>query len=101
MRLTGRLRNNIEYCLTQSFPENSEMLLFGSRADDSKKGGDFDIAVKTDMPADEFKKRKIKFFTELMKMNLVLKIDLVQYKDGMDELLKSEIQRDGIKLNAH
>lgn len=100
MRLSGRLRNNIEYCLSQSFSDNSEILLFGSRVDDSKKGGDVDIAVKTDISSDEFKKRKIKFFTELMKMDLDLKIDLVQYKDSMDELLKTEIQRDGVKLKV-
>jgi predicted nucleotidyltransferase len=97
MRLPETLKFSILKAINQSFG-NVEIYLFGSRTDDTKRGGDIDIAIRTDMTREHFRKHKIAFVSILMRMGFDLKIDLVQYHDSMDALLKSEIQSKGIKL---
>ncbi|MGA9046618.1 nucleotidyltransferase domain-containing protein [Sulfuricurvum sp.] len=97
MRLPETLKSPILKAIYESFG-NVEIYLFGSRTDDTKQGGDIDIAIRTDMTRERFRKHKIAFVTMLMRMGFDLKIDLVQYNDSMDTLLKSEIQSKGIKL---
>ena len=66
--------------------------MFGSRVDNTKKGGDFDIAVVKDISKDEFKKAKGEFFKYLLLKDLDLPIDLVLYNRA-SELLKEEIEK--------
>lgn len=97
MRLPKTLKFSILKAIEESFG-NVEIYLFGSRADDTKRGGDIDIAIRTDMTREHFRKHKIVFVSLLMRMGFDLKIDLVQYNDSMDGLLKSEIQKKGVRL---
>ncbi len=97
MRLPETLKSSILKAIQESFG-NVEIYLFGSRTDDTKRGGDIDIAIRTDMTREHFRKHKIAFVSMLMRMGFDLKIDLVQYHDSMDVLLKSEIKNQGIKL---
>ncbi|MDD5158561.1 MAG: nucleotidyltransferase domain-containing protein [Sulfuricurvum sp.] len=97
MRLPETLKSSILKAIEESFG-NVEIYLFGSRTDDTKRGGDIDIAIRTDMTREHFRKHKIAFVSLLMRMGFDLKIDLVQYHDSMDALLKSEICSNGIKL---
>ena len=97
MRLPETLKSSILKAIEESFG-NVEIYLFGSRTDDTKRGGDIDIAIRTDMTRDHFRKHKIVFVSLLMRMGFDLKIDVVQYHDSMDALLKSEIRSNGIKL---
>jgi len=62
------------------------------------RGGDIDIAIRTDMTREYFHKHKIAFVSLLMRMGFDLKIDLVHYHDSMDALLKNKIVNKGIKL---
>lgn len=97
MRLPETLKSSILKAIHESFGD-AEIYLFGSRTDDTKRGGDIDIAICTDMTRERFRKHKITFVSLLMRMGFDLKIDLVQYHDSMDALLKSEIRSNGIKL---
>ena len=45
MRLSEFEREAIKECIKRYFGEKSEVFLFGSRVDDTKKGGDIDIYV--------------------------------------------------------
>jgi len=47
MRLTSLEREVLKSSIT-SFDEESKIYLFGSRVDDSKKGGDIDILIVSD-----------------------------------------------------
>ena len=50
-----RLKENEIKAITDSFREifsSGELYLFGSRIDDSKKGGDIDLYIKTSQPDD-------------------------------------------------
>jgi len=91
MRISSYLKNEIKEASNRAFGE-CKLILFGSRADDSKKGGDFDIAVVTEMSQERFKEGKVQFFKYLLLKDLDLPIDLVLYGSA-SELLKQEIER--------
>ena len=95
MRLSNFLIEKIKKAVYKSFGE-VEIYLFGSRTDDKKRGGDIDIAIKGNFNKEEFKKLKVKFFKEMMLMDLDLKIDLVNF-NTTDKLLKKELKK-AIKL---
>ncbi len=97
MRLSKRLLKIIKEALNHSF-QNLEVYLFGSRIDDSKIGGDIDLAVKTSMNTKEFRKQKTKFITFLFSHGYDLKIDIVQFSSKTDKLLFEEIKSTAIKI---
>jgi len=95
MRVSRYLRDEIINASKVAFGE-CELILFGSRTDESKSGGDFDIAVVKEMDRDGFKKAKVQFFKYLLLKDLDLPIDLVLYNKA-NELLKNEINQ-GVRL---
>jgi len=96
MRLSSRLHNILIRAIKESFGDVS-VYLFGSRVDDSKKGGDIDLAINVTIPKDEFRQKKITFLAILSRLNVDFKIDLVPYSPN-DQLLFSEIQNNHIRL---
>ena len=96
MRLSKRLLAIIKEGLAKSF-SGADVYLFGSRIDDTKRGGDIDIAIDTDISRVEFRKQKVKFIIYMLKHDLDLKIDLVRLKNK-NSLLESEILGNGILL---
>jgi predicted nucleotidyltransferase len=96
MRISDNLKKQLLKLFYESFGD-VEIILFGSRVDDSKRGGDFDFAIKG-ISKEEFKKNKLKFLKLLLLNDLDdLPIDLVHF-DTANELLKKEIINKGIKL---
>ena len=95
MRVSSYLRDEIIKASKVAFGE-CELILFGSRVDDSKRGGDFDIAVVKEMNKESFKKAKVQFFKYLILKDLDLPIDLVLYNRA-NEFFKQEIDK-GVKL---
>ncbi len=95
MRVSDYMKNEILKASQKAFGE-CELILFGSRVDDSKRGGDFDIAVVKQMSVEAFKKAKVQFFKYLLLKDLDLPIDLVLY-DKADGLFKKEIDK-GVRL---
>ncbi len=96
MRLSNRLKKIIKQSIFNGFGE-VDIYLFGSRVDDTKKGGDIDIAVDVNLSTENFKRYKIQFFLSLMKLGYDLKIDIVPYKND-DPLLTAEIKKNSLKL---
>ena len=91
MRVSTYLQNEIVTVAEHAFGE-CELVLFGSRLDENKKGGDFDIAVKKEITTEAFKKAKVAFFKHLLLKDLDLPIDLVLYSKA-NKLLKNEIDK--------
>ena len=69
MRLSDRMQKLIVDGIRKSFGE-TEIYLFGSRTDESKRGGDIDIALVSDLNKNEFRKKKIQFKKYLFQKNM-------------------------------
>ena len=96
MRISDNLKNLLLKLFKESFGD-VEVILFGSRVDDTKNGGDYDFCIKN-ISKEEFKKNKTKFFKLLLINDLDdLPIDIVHF-DSVSDLLKTEIIKKGIKL---
>ncbi len=96
MRVSPYLRSELKQAIKSAFGD-ARPILFGSRVDDSKRGGDFDIAIVTTMDKKAFKKARIAFLKYLLLRDLDLPIDLIHYESA-DTLLRSEIDRVGQRL---
>ena len=97
MRLSKRLSSLIKEAASGSFGD-AGIFLFGSRADDGKKGGDIDLAVRSSLNRVAFRRQKSQFLASLMRKGYDLKIDIVQIHDKMDDFLRSEIERVAVKI---
>ncbi len=95
MRISNYIQTELKNASYLAFG-SAKILLFGSRIDDNKKGGDFDIAIVSDLDRQAFKKAKTQFFKYLFLKDLHLPIDMVDYKHA-NALLKKEIDK-GIYL---
>lgn len=96
MRLSKRVIEAIKKSVLESFG-SVDVYLFGSRVDDSSRGGDIDLAIDTKLSKSEFRKKKVEFIIAMMKQNLDLKIDLVKLNNS-DALLTRQIKNSANKL---
>lgn len=96
MRLKEIIKNKLKDAVYDSFG-NVNIYLFGSRTDDTKKGGDIDIAIDVDISNIQFRKNKIKFLANLFKKDFDLKIDIVNY-NTKDLFLKKQIDKNAILI---
>jgi predicted nucleotidyltransferase len=78
MRLSTDQIQAIRQAANATFGENTAVWLFGSRADDSKRGGDIDLLVRpTAAAAEQPFAKKIKMLSLLERQLGERKIDLV------------------------
>ncbi|MFT6031248.1 MAG: putative nucleotidyltransferase [Oleiphilaceae bacterium] len=100
MRLSEQERLTLKRTIRQYFGENTSILLFGSRADDTKKGGDIDIYIECDtLSSDEVVNAKINALLELYKTLGEQKIDLViNRKNGFSLPIYDLAKREGVPL---
>jgi len=59
MRLTEFEKKEIKHAVEKNFGTEIDVYLFGSRIDDSLKGGDIDLYIETDLYGAEVQKRKV------------------------------------------
>jgi len=98
MRLSKRLQALIVEAVQSSFGDVA-VYLFGSRVDESRRGGDIDIALEVKMTREAFRKKKVAFKTYLLQKGYDMKIDLVQWNQSIDTLLFSEIENNHVLLS--
>ncbi len=96
MRLTHKEIKAINSSFLEVF-KSGKIYLFGSRTDESKKGGDIDLYIQTDNK-DNLMEKKIDFLVTLKRKIGEQKIDLVISKDVNRPIEQEAIQK-GIELN--
>jgi uncharacterized protein len=77
MRLSAFEADTIKKAIHRRFGDSSRVILFGSRTDDLRRGGDIDLLVETPATAAEAFQHKLEALTD---MQLVLgerKIDMI------------------------
>ena len=95
MRLKQHYIHIIKKYFIQIFVDG-EIYLFGSRIDDTKKGGDIDLYLVVQNPINLFEK-KIKFLARLKRELGEQKIDIV-FNIDKNRLIEQEAIKWGIKL---
>jgi predicted nucleotidyltransferase len=99
MRLIQDYQNTIKRVGNEIFGSGAEIFLFGSRTDDTKKGGDIDLYIipnSDECYLDLFDKK----MTLLLKLETLLgdqKIDLLLSKDK-NRSIEKEALRTGVRL---
>lgn len=97
MRLTSYQQTTIKKLTAEIFGRDARLLLFGSRVDDAKKGGDIDLYLETN-DSDATLDKKLKLLTAL---NLALgeqKIDLVVNNFTKEKAIYTIAKQTGIEL---
>lgn len=95
MRLSKRYKDVIKKSFYDVF-QKGEVYLFGSRVDDTKKGGDIDLYLVVEEKTELFRK-KLHFLAKIKKVLGEQKIDVVFNQDN-NRLIEQEAKRWGIKL---
>jgi len=96
VRLTDAERVLIKKAFFETFQEG-KIYLFGSRVDDSKRGGDIDLYLCPAVRYDNERELRRKFLIKLDEYIGEQKIDAVIAKDK-DRLIEREALRTGIEL---
>lgn len=94
MRINPETLRIIKELAIKYFGEDSEVRIFGSRIDDTKKGGDIDIYIETSI-TEGLLDRKAGFLTDLKIKIGDQKIDLIVKKRGEEG--ESPIYRYAVK----
>ena len=95
MRLNDKYIMTIKNSFQEVFGEG-EIYLFGSRVDDSKKGGDIDLYLVIKDKSDLFRK-KLQFLAKIKKELGEQKIDVV-FNIDENRLIEQEARKWGTKL---
>ncbi len=101
MRLSEKYQTIIKETFAEVFPAGDRLWLFGSRVDDTKKGGDIDLYIETNLENHEdSRKLKITFWSKLQLRLGEQRIDIVIKSLKKNESLPiyEEARRTGIIL---
>ena len=77
MRLTVGQQETICRVIRDHFGPSVRITLFGSRADDSARGGDIDLLVESDLKPEEAFLQKLRAVSEIQRIIGDQKIDLI------------------------
>ncbi|MDQ1265265.1 MAG: uncharacterized protein QG635_415 [Bacteroidota bacterium] len=95
MRLSEYQRNSITASFRSMFPEHL-LYLFGSRTDDSQKGGDIDLLILGDT---RLTMKEIRIFKiDLYKKIGEQKIDIISYAKDDNETFKELILNEAVPI---
>ena len=79
MRLSPSDRHAIEIAARDAFPSGTRVVLFGSRVDDARRGGDIDLLIEPaqELSADELVARRSRFVAHLYRLLDEQRIDVL------------------------
>lgn len=96
MRLDEKTHEEIRQAAQRFF--GTDVYLFGSRADDSRRGGDIDLYIETGLSPGEAVRARLSMLAYLYRRIGERRIDLVLNTGGRDEGIFRVAKREGIKL---
>jgi len=96
MRLSSFEQEMIKKAFIETF-ESGKIYLFGSRVDDTKRGGDIDLYLVPSQKFDDERERKISFLVKLDNYIGEQKIDVILAKDK-SRLIEREALKYGVEL---
>jgi uncharacterized protein len=87
MRLSIVERRAVESASREALPAGTRVLLFGSRLDDNRRGGDIDLLVELPEPlsADDVVNRRTRFTARLYRLLEERRIDVVMTQQGSQD----------------
>ncbi|GJQ51011.1 MAG: hypothetical protein HKUEN01_33970 [Candidatus Kuenenia stuttgartiensis] len=98
MRITSSEQKIIRSSVKKHFGRNADVYIFGSRADNDKKGGDIDLYITTDMPTSEIIRGKISLLIDLENVLGEQKIDVVINNHTKQKPIYEIAEKEGVKL---
>ena len=104
MRLTAEQHHAIVSAVHRRFGQDARVLLFGSRADDAKRGGDIDLLVEIpagrDGRSEAHELARLQTISDIQRAIGDQKIDLVVTHAGAEDprLVVAEAHRTGVPL---
>ena len=99
MRLTQEEIEAIRSAVRTHFGEDARVLLFGSRTDDSKRGGDIDLLVECSLNARRANHAKLNALTDIQRRIGERKIDMVPATaQGDTREIVSRARTEGVPL---
>ena len=96
MRLTKDEIKSIKKAFKETFGEG-KVYLFGSRVDDTQRGGDIDLYLVPNKKYDNILERKLAFLAKLDEYIGEQKIDVIIAKDS-NRYIEQEALRNGVEL---
>ena len=97
MRLSDHIRREIKLAAQRYFKQ-APVYLFGSRRDDSRRGGDIDLYIETVMSDSEVAQAKIKMMAQLYRRIGERKIDIVVNNGRVALPIFQRARREGVPL---
>ncbi|WP_157267514.1 nucleotidyltransferase domain-containing protein [Azohydromonas aeria] len=101
MRVSPAERQAVEAACREAFPPGTRVLLFGSRLDDARRGGDIDLLVELPaaLPAADQVARRSRFIARLYRLLDEQRIDVVMADPQGDERpVLAAARRQGVEL---
>ncbi len=96
MRLSSVYQTIIKTETLNVFGAQATVYLFGSRVDDSKKGGDIDLFIRTEDKI-EIANKKLQFLAKLKRQLGEQRIDVV-FNENETRLIEQELKKWSIQL---
>lgn len=102
MRLSAVERHAVERASREALPSGTRVLLFGSRLDDERRGGDIDLLVELPAPlsANDTVDRRTRFTVRLYRLLEERRIDVVMTQQGQPDprAVVAAARRQGIEV---
>ncbi len=99
MRLSNDTQKKLLHTAHQHFGNNIKMYLFGSRVDDTKKGGDIDLFIESEK--DISLQKEVKFLKDVYKYVTQRKVDLIiKIPSKSERSIHQKARMEGIQLFA-
>ena len=96
MRLDQRTRDEIREAAKRFF--GADVFLFGSRTDDTRRGGDIDLYIESALSPEEAMRARMAMLAHLYRRIGERRIDLVLNTGRSDAAIFRAAKREGLKL---